>query len=199
MKVLALHEQETTIKPLKARASPHAPSLLTIYLLCLITLAKHVVSLNSSELLNDSDYVKDETLSLLAPTFSNECKSDSHCVDERFCLNGSCVDTCRNGDVSAHCVYFRCDAKQLITNESRGEVIETNNYPLLGSYFANQKCSWLLKHHIDSSRRLHVTRPNASWPLIELSFSRFSTLHASDYLYIFDGDSIYSPMMAALR
>jgi hypothetical protein len=199
MKVLALHEKETTIKYLKARAFAHAPSLLILHLLFLITLTKHVVSLNSSELLaSDSDYVKDETLSLLAPTFSNECKSDSHCVDERFCLNGSCVDTCRNGDSSAHCVYFRCDSKQLITNESRGVVIETNNYPLLVSYFANQKCSWLLKHH-DSSQRLNVSGSNASWPLIELSFSRFSTLHASDYLYIFDGDSIYSPMIAALR
>lgn len=141
---------------------------------------------------SSAEYPNDEALALLAPTFSNECKNDFHCVDSKFCLNGSCVGTCKSGQAAPpDCVYFHCDAKLLVTS-STNFLIETNNFPHLNSYFASQKCSWLLKHN-------KVSSSNSEVPFIELTFSRFSTLFASDYLYIFDGDSIYSPMIAALR
>ena len=202
---LNLNERENTSNNHAKRTSS-----LCFILISLITFANQIDSLlNSSDnnhhhhrrrrLLNENEYVAkhDDALSLLAPTFSNECKSDLHCVDGKFCLNGSCVDTCYNGDMSEQCIYFHCNSKQLITNESSSSsanaIIETNNYPQLSSYFSNQKCSWLLKSQTNNKNN------KTSLPFIQLSFSRFSTLHTSDYLYIFDGDSIYSPMIASLR
>ena len=193
MRVFNLNERENS-------SNNHAKrtSALCFVLISLITFINQIDSLlNSTDhhnhLLNENEYVaKDDALSLLAPTFSNECKSDLHCVDGKFCLNGSCVDTCYNGDMSDRCIYFHCNSKQLVTNQSSSNIIETNNYPQLSSYFSNQKCSWLLKSRNNNNNK-------SSLPFIQLSFSRFSILHTSDYLYIFDGDSIYSPMIASLR
>lgn len=54
-----------------------------------------------------------------------------------------------------------------------------------GEYETDTMCTWL----IDS---------NSTSPL-KLSFNEFSTECGWDHLYVFDGTSIYSPLVAAYR
>lgn len=53
-----------------------------------------------------------------------------------------------------------------------------------GNYSVDIKCSWLIDAG-NSSIRLHI--------------EEFSTECGWDYLYIFDGDSVHSPLVAVLR
>lgn len=69
---------------------------------------------------------------------------------------------------------------RLRLNESRGFITDGLNY-----YDINLQCSWL----IDSGR------DNAT---IRIRFHQFATECNYDYVYIFDGDSIFSPLIAAL-
>jgi hypothetical protein len=147
----------------------------------------------------------------------DECKTDSNCINSHsICLNGSCVRICNSNDKyfkNSKCIYFHCDSKLLITPNNNNNnnnndlddsnliqklarnlnnanlLIETNNYPLLNRYLKNKKCSWILKHSNSTSKLSNV---------IELNFDRFSTELANDYLYIFAGDSVFSPLIAAL-
>lgn len=140
-----------------------------------------------------------------------ECKSDSSCVDSQsICLNGNCVKICTNIDFKLEnnkCVYFHCDSKKLILSNSSSNLvknyldnfsIETNNYPLLNRYLSKAKCSWILKNVNDQNDPIDSNKTQTN-SFIQLSFERFSTQLANDYLYIFAGDSIYSPLIAALR
>lgn len=69
---------------------------------------------------------------------------------------------------------------RLRLNESRGFITDGLSY-----YDINLQCSWL----IDSGR------DNAT---IRIRFYEFNTECNYDYVYIFDGDSIFSPLIAAL-
>jgi hypothetical protein len=158
----------------------------------------------------------------------NECKSDYNCAGlNSICLNGSCVRVCnqqwtddndvrldekykqehqhqsalgdQEADSSSKCVYFHCDSKRVMTSQAANEKqtasfhIETNNYPLLNRYLSRKKCSWLL------TTTTNDTNATTTSSFVQLKFERFSTQLANDYLYIFAGDSPYSPMIAALR
>lgn len=104
-------------------------------------------------------------------------------------------------------MYFHCDAKQTIQFRPKLETIlgrsyafnefpiETNNYPQLNRYLSKKNCAWILNQG-DKSELKNV---NSQHRFIQLTFERFVTQLANDYLYIFSGDSIYSPLIAALR
>lgn len=116
------------------------------------------------------------------------------------------------------CVHFHCDSKKIIrsnytiknrtTNGFSEFSIETNNYPLLNRYLSRKKCAWLLDNLNEPDldvKNAHDTIVNSqnsakrSGNFIQLKFERFSTQLANDYLYIFAGDSVFSPLLAALR
>ncbi|CAF0916193.1 unnamed protein product [Brachionus calyciflorus] len=131
-----------------------------------------------------------------------ECKSDLNCKDSNsVCQNGYCVKLCSYSDrfklISKNCVYYHCDSKQYISssfgdlNNQNSIPIETNNYPVLNRYLSKKKCSWILQN----KNYINKTNENS---FIQLNFERFSTQFFNDYLYIFAGDSIYSPLLAAL-
>lgn len=120
-------------------------------------------------------------------------------------------------DFKEKCVYFHCDSKRIIrggdyytrpSSSSSSSVnefsIETNNYPLLNRYLSKKKCAWILNNggvvgSPSSPQLLPFGQVKASNSFIQLKFERFSTQLANDYLYIFAGDSINSPLIAALR
>lgn len=120
---------------------------------------------------------------------------------------------------NSNCVYFHCDSKRKLQyrpaaaaaarlfNSNTGGgggfdefSIETNNYPLLSRYLSKKKCSWILSSaepSFSNQQSLSSSSSNTH-RFIELKFERFSTQLANDYLYIFAGDSVYSPLIAAL-
>ncbi|KAJ8025804.1 Attractin [Holothuria leucospilota] len=102
----------------------------------------------------------------------------------------ACNITCVNGycDTGDECVCFtgwegdncdHCDGRVRLL-ESSGYIYESPE-----NYKPNKKCSWL----IDSQR---FGTP------IHLKLEEFGTECSWDHLYIYDGDSIYSPLVAAL-
>lgn len=133
----------------------------------------------------------------------NNCKLDSDCGDSNIiCLNGKCVLICSYSDWfknSKNCVFYHCDSKYLITPNDydsqfqKYKPIETNNYPTLDHYSKGKKCSWILLNTNYLNNSSHHNN------FINLNFDRFSTQFGSDFLYIFSGDSIYSPIIAILR
>lgn len=59
-------------------------------------------------------------------------------------------------------------------------------YDGVGNYSIDIKCSWLIDaSHTNSTIRLHI--------------EDFATECGWDYLYIFDGDSVHSPLLAVYR
>ena len=119
------------------------------------------------------------------------CSKDTDCLgSSRFCLQGNCVKVCSERSLP-DCVYFHCDGKvSIVSNQVGEQLIETNNHPKMEHYLANKKCSWILKNN--------NLQTNGT-AFIRLTVERFSTEFANDYLYIFAGDSIYSPLVATLR
>lgn len=55
-----------------------------------------------------------------------------------------------------------------------------------GNYSENNKCTWLIA-------------PENNTQPIHLQFKQFSTECGWDHLYIYDGDSIFSPLLVAYR
>ena len=155
--------------------------------------------------------------------FGIKCKSDANCASSKgVCLNGSCVRVCSQHEISSDCVFIHCDGKlTILSNETniekasygnddvsidqaidqtlRRTLIETNNYPTLNSYLKNKKCSWILKNLNYENKNGESKTSSGHLPFIQLSFQRFSTEFGIDFLYIFAGDSIFSPLIAALR
>ena len=221
MKIKVIHEIEDTLPRTKFSISDRNSKLyrnVKIFaVISIVVLLFQAVCVDSFQIDNEDDsknstdhyhektsLLSDEAVSfsLLAPSSTIECKSDFHCADSKVCINGSCIRTCRNGERLPNCIYFHCASKMLITNnnnnnESWFNLIETNNHPYLTSYLMNQKCSWLLQRKSSFRKNSNFTEEAPTF--IELTFNRFSTLQASDYLYIFAGDSIYSPLIASLR
>ncbi|XP_066904307.1 attractin-like protein 1 isoform X2 [Halyomorpha halys] len=105
----------------------------------------------------------------------------SKCSDEQ-CINGDCV----NGT----CVCFdgwRGPSCQWCTGKVKLSATSGYIYDGLGNYSIDVKCSWL----IDGS-----AVPNAS---IRLHIDEFATECGWDYLYIYDGDSVHSPLLGVFR
>lgn len=62
----------------------------------------------------------------------------------------------------------------------------------IGNYSIGVKCSWL----IDPKDKNSTSGRNR---VIRLHFSEFATECSWDHLYIFDGDSVQSPLLAVFR
>ncbi|XP_039300291.1 attractin-like protein 1 isoform X2 [Nilaparvata lugens] len=101
--------------------------------------------------------------------------SEVHCVNGE-CVNGTCV--CLDGWQGPSCQF--CGGKVRLSGPSG--VIHDG----VGNYSTDVKCSWL----IDAG-----SSPNAS---IRLHFEEFATECGWDHLYIFDGDSVHSKLLAVL-
>ncbi|XP_073969504.1 attractin-like protein dsd isoform X2 [Rhodnius prolixus] len=103
---------------------------------------------------------------------STKC-SDLKCINGE-CVNGTCV--CFDGWRGPSCQS--CTGKVKLSGTS-GYIHDG-----VGNYSLDVKCSWL----IDGS-----AVPNSS---IRLHVDEFATECGWDYLYIYDGDSVHSPLLA---
>lgn len=65
----------------------------------------------------------------------------------------------------------------------------------LGNYSVGVKCSWL----IDTSDLQWNQQGNKRPPTIRMHLREFATECGWDHLYIYDGDSVDSPLLAVFR
>ncbi|XP_021361114.1 attractin-like isoform X3 [Mizuhopecten yessoensis] len=114
--------------------------------------------------------------------FSNICSralSESVTCDGIQCVEGSCVNgTCRcnygwKGDNCDHC------SGRVLLTDPVGFVTDGH-----GNYSVDNKCTWLLD----------TGQPNTT---IQLKFHQFSTECGWDHVYVYDGDSVFSSLLAA--
>ncbi|KAL0276657.1 UNVERIFIED_CONTAM: hypothetical protein PYX00_004182 [Menopon gallinae] len=101
----------------------------------------------------------------------NEC-TDTTCGGNGKCVNGTCI--CYDGWQGPSCQF--CGGKVRLS-EPYGVIIDG-----LGNYSIDVKCSWLIDAGTNSTVRLHL--------------EEFATECGWDHLYIFDGDSVTSPLLA---
>ncbi|XP_067935184.1 attractin-like [Watersipora subatra] len=101
-----------------------------------------------------------------------KCKI-GQCENDGVCVNETCV--CHEGWTGPLCQF--CDGRFRLSSPE-GELHDG-----AGNYSTNTKCSWL----IDS---------NSSKPIL-LSFLHFSTECGWDHLHVFDGPSVYSPLVGS--
>ncbi|OXA45784.1 putative protein tag-53 [Folsomia candida] len=104
------------------------------------------------------------------------------------CINGDCVEDqenggalkcqCKSGFSGPGCQH--CHGKVKLQGQS-GWISDG-----LGNYTANMKCTWLL----ESSPTL-----NSSISPIFLRIEEFATECGWDWMYIYDGDSVYAPLL----
>ncbi|KAK9964596.1 hypothetical protein ABG768_005759 [Culter alburnus] len=102
-------------------------------------------------------------------SYSKTC--DKNCIFGR-CINGTCV--CDQGWAGDQCQH--CQGKFKLT-ESSGSLTDG---PV--NYKYKTKCTWLIEGY-----------PNA---VLRLRFNHFATECSWDHMYVFDGDSIYAPLVA---
>ncbi|CAG12613.1 unnamed protein product, partial [Tetraodon nigroviridis] len=96
---------------------------------------------------------------------------DKPCLSGK-CINGSCV--CERGWVGDQCQHC----------QGRFKLTEPSGYLTDGpvNYKYKTKCTWLIESY-----------PNA---VLRLRFNHFATECSWDHMYIYDGDSIYAPLVA---
>uniref|UniRef100_A0A673JY38 Attractin-like protein 1 n=1 Tax=Sinocyclocheilus rhinocerous TaxID=307959 RepID=A0A673JY38_9TELE len=104
-------------------------------------------------------------------SYSKTC--DKNCIFGR-CINGTCV--CERGWAGDQCQH--CQGRFKLT-ESSGSLTDG---PV--NYKYKTKCTWLIQLHL---------HPNA---VLRLRFNHFATECSWDHMYVFDGDSIYAPLVA---
>ncbi|TNN03732.1 hypothetical protein fugu_000761 [Takifugu bimaculatus] len=99
---------------------------------------------------------------------------DKNCLSGK-CINGSCI--CDRGWVGDQCQHC----------QGRFKLTEPSGYLTDGpiSYKYKTKCTWLIEGY-----------PNA---VLRLRFNHFATECSWDHMYIYDGDSIYAPLVAVFR
>ncbi|KAM9817295.1 attractin-like protein 1 [Neosynchiropus ocellatus] len=96
---------------------------------------------------------------------------DKNCLSGK-CINGSCI--CDRGWVGDQCQHC----------QGRFKLTEPSGYLTDGpiNYKYKTKCTWLIEGH-----------PNA---VLRLRFNHFATECSWDHVYVYDGDSIYAPLVA---
>ncbi|XP_074640642.1 attractin-like protein 1 [Tubulanus polymorphus] len=100
--------------------------------------------------------------------------SGVNCGHYGKCVNGSCI--CNPGVTGKYCDH--CFGRTVL-NGSTGVIVDgVRNYTL------DKKCTWLIESGIVNST-------------IHLKFNHFATECAWDHLFIYDGNSVYSPLIAA--
>ncbi|KAM6951255.1 attractin-like protein 1 [Aplochiton taeniatus] len=96
---------------------------------------------------------------------------DNNCFSGK-CVNGTCIcDRGWTGDQCQHC-------------QGRFKLTEPSGYLTDGpiNYKYKTKCTWLIEGY-----------PNA---VLRLRFAHFATECSWDHMYVYDGDSIYAPLVA---
>lgn len=99
---------------------------------------------------------------------------------EKPCVNGQCSALtgqclCESGWVGDQCQH--CGGRFKLTGNS-GYLTDGP-----GNYKYKTKCTWLIEGESNTILRLH--------------FNHFATECSWDHLYVYDGDSVYSPLLAA--
>ncbi|XP_071506476.1 attractin-like protein 1 [Diadema antillarum] len=110
------------------------------------------------------------------PQYVMACQTDADCGADGTCDAGECV--CSPGWRGDQCEH--CHGRTRL-QDSSGYIIEA-----IEDYQVKTKCTWL----IDGGR------PGVTIRFIPVDFG---TECSWDYLYIYDGDSIYSPLVASLN
>uniref|UniRef100_A0AAQ5YU46 Attractin-like 1a n=1 Tax=Amphiprion ocellaris TaxID=80972 RepID=A0AAQ5YU46_AMPOC len=110
-------------------------------------------------------------LSASESTSSVSKSCDKNCFSGK-CVNGSCV--CDHGWVGDQCQH--CQGRFKLTDLSGSLTDGPVNYKY------KTKCTWLIEGF-----------PNA---VLRLRFNHFATECSWDHMYIYDGDSIYAPLIA---
>lgn len=122
--------------------------------------------------------------SVLALSEAVNCTSDAACMNGGICKNRSCV--CPDGWQGPFCQY--CGGKVRLTDP---EGIIHDGF---GNYSVSVKCSWLIDARDYSNSVSTKFRPFQS--RIRLHLEEFATECGWDHLYIYDGDSVESPLLA---
>ncbi|XP_037944617.1 attractin-like protein 1 [Teleopsis dalmanni] len=109
---------------------------------------------------------------------------DGHCQNDGQCQeDGQCL--CADGWQGPDCQF--CGGKVLMHNPV-GTIHDG-----WGNYSVSVKCSWLIDpRHSHSSHRQSTDPP----PTIRMHLHEFATECGWDHLYIYDGDSVDSPLLA---
>ncbi|XP_069140084.1 attractin-like protein 1 isoform X2 [Argopecten irradians] len=113
-------------------------------------------------------------LSISSLSLSESVTCDGVQCKEGSCVNGTCH--CNYGWKGESCDH--CSGRVLLT-DSTGFVTDG-----IGNYSVDNKCTWLLD----------TGQANSS---IQLKFHQFSTECGWDHVYVYDGDSVFSPLLAA--
>lgn len=101
-----------------------------------------------------------------------------------------------------NCVIFHLSPLFLFPSLSLSLSSLTNLFGYIhdgaGNYSVGVKCSWLIdarEHSVYSN----TLRNNVKIPTIRLHLEEFATECGWDHLYVFDGDSVESPLLAVYR
>ncbi|XP_066149879.1 attractin isoform X1 [Euwallacea fornicatus] len=100
-----------------------------------------------------------------------KCLDDTQCGNHGICQNDTCI--CYEGWQGPQCQF--CGGKVRL-GASNGTIHDG-----FGNYSLSSKCSWLI---------------DAPDKTITLHFEEFATECGWDHLYVFDGDSVNSPLLA---
>ncbi|XP_007574327.1 attractin-like protein 1 [Poecilia formosa] len=105
-------------------------------------------------------------------THASPAKSCDKSCNSGKCINGSCV--CERGWVGDQCQHC----------QGRFKLTEPSGYLTDGpfNYKFKTKCTWLIE-----------ANPNA---VLRLRFNHFATECSWDHMYVYDGDSVYAPLVA---
>uniref|UniRef100_A0A3Q3JKC5 Attractin-like 1a n=1 Tax=Monopterus albus TaxID=43700 RepID=A0A3Q3JKC5_MONAL len=104
-----------------------------------------------------------------ASLVSKSC--DKNCFSGK-CINGTCV--CDHGWVGDQCQH--CQGRFKLTDVSGFLTDGPVNYKY------KTKCTWLIVGHLNA--------------VLRLRFNHFATECSWDHMYVYDGDSIYAPLVA---
>ncbi|XP_055714873.1 attractin [Phlebotomus papatasi] len=113
--------------------------------------------------------------------------TNGSCMNGGFCRNGSCV--CPEGWQGTECQF--CGGKVRLTQPWG------NIHDGIGNYSIGVKCSWLIdaRDHgpMGHSLTKGISRRASS---IRIHLEEFATECGWDHLYVYDGDSVESPLLA---
>lgn len=129
---------------------------------------------------------------VLRRVYSTQCRLHDLCsYTEYLCPH----DTVRN-EFDDPVVYFVVDVSSSYRLTEPSGFIHDG----LGNYSIGVKCSWLIDARGPYQPSSNATKSSKKKPkLIRLHLEEFATECSWDHLYIYDGDSVQSPLLAVFR
>lgn len=112
-------------------------------------------------------------------------ETENNCMNGGTCRNGTCI--CADGWQGDECQF--CGGKVRLTDPT-GSIHDG-----AGNYSIGVKCSWLIDAREHGNT---VSQKDAGdrWTSIRLHLEEFATECGWDHLYVYDGDSVESPLLA---